>query len=71
MPSIAHWVDDMREAFGKEMIDAQIRKGMKGQATFYASENGHEIGSKQNVGQLIGWHPVTGCAMEVSKRGEE
>lgn len=47
MPSVAAFIDEMREAFGKEHIDGQIRKGMNGaKNTFYATENGHEIGTK-------------------------
>lgn len=46
MPQTAKWIDELREAFGKEEIDAQIRKGMKGEPTFWAKENGIEIGTK-------------------------
>lgn len=46
MPTVAKWIDELREAFGKEEIDAQIRKGMKGQPTFWASENGVEVGTR-------------------------
>ena len=46
MPQTAKWIDELREAFGKEEIDAQIRKGMKGEPTFWAKENGIEIGTR-------------------------
>ena len=46
MPKVAMFVDDMREAFGKDMIDAAIRGGMRGEGSFWARENGHEVGSK-------------------------
>lgn len=46
MPKVAAFIDDMREAFGKEMIDLQIRRGLKGEGTFYARENDVEVGSK-------------------------
>ncbi len=46
MPTVAQWIDELREAFGKEMIDTQIRKGMQGEGCFYARENGIEVGSR-------------------------
>jgi len=47
MPEVAAFIDAMREAFGKEHIDGQIRLGMQGaRNTFYATENGHEVGTK-------------------------
>lgn len=45
MPLTTSFVDRLREAFGREHIDAQIRRGIAGAGTFYARENGHEIGS--------------------------
>lgn len=44
------FIDQLREAFGKEMIDGQIRKGMHGEPAFWASENGHEIGTPVDSG---------------------
>lgn len=46
MPTVAGWIDDLRAAFGKELIDLQIRRGLKGEGTFYARENDVEVGSK-------------------------
>lgn len=46
MPKVTQFIDELREAFGKEMIDTQIRKGMQGEGSFYARENGIEIGSR-------------------------
>lgn len=46
MPRVAKWVDDLRAAFGQAYIDGAIRAGMKGQPVFWASENGHEIGTR-------------------------
>lgn len=46
MPETAAFIDALRGAFGKDEIDAQIKKGMRGLPGFYASENGHEIGTK-------------------------
>lgn len=34
MPTVAAFIDDLREAFGAEMINAAIRAGMDGQQTF-------------------------------------
>ena len=46
MPMTADFIDQLREVFGKDAIDAQIRNGMAGQPTFWASENGIEVGTK-------------------------
>jgi len=46
MPATAAFIDSMREAFGAEMINAAIKAGIDGQPTFYASENGQEIGTR-------------------------
>lgn len=45
MPEVAAFIDKMRDAFGKEHIDQQIRKGMRGEPVFFARENGHQIGT--------------------------
>ena len=45
MPEVAAFVDQMRDAFGKDEIDQQIRRGMRGEPTFYARESGHELGT--------------------------
>ncbi|MFC3340027.1 hypothetical protein [Paracandidimonas soli] len=46
MPETAAFIDRLRQTFGAESINRQIRAGMNGQPTFYAKENGHEIGTK-------------------------
>ena len=46
MPLTAAFVDQMRELFDRESVDAQIRAGMRGEPMFWASENGQEIGTK-------------------------
>lgn len=46
MPQVAAFVDEMREAFGVEEINAQIKLGMQGAQTFHASENGIEAGTR-------------------------
>lgn len=45
MPAVTTFIDQMRDAFGKDHIDQQIRRGIKGEQTFYAAENGKEIGT--------------------------
>lgn len=47
MPETAAFIDALREAFGAEVIDPSIRAGIKDKLpTFWASENGYEIGTK-------------------------
>lgn len=45
MPVVAAFIDDLRDAFGKDMIDAQIRIGIKGGQAFHAKEGGQSIGT--------------------------
>jgi len=45
MPLTAAFIDEMREAFGAESIDASIKAAVRdGKATFYAFENGIAVG---------------------------
>lgn len=53
MPVVSDWIDRMRDAFGKEHIDAQIRAGIKGKPVFFASENGHTVGTKPKRGWRV------------------
>lgn len=46
MPIVAEFIDECRKAFGTEMVNTQIKLGMQGAETFYASENGYEVGAK-------------------------
>lgn len=46
MPLCAEFIDACREVFGAAEINAAMRAGLDGQPTFYASENGHAIGTK-------------------------
>jgi len=46
MPMTAAFIDNLREAFGAEMINASIKGGLAGDGAFYAKENGIEIGSR-------------------------
>ena len=54
MPITAAWIDELRRVFGREYIDQQIRRGLKGDGVFQATENGHEIGRAPVCGVLIG-----------------
>lgn len=47
MPITATFIDTMRATFGASGIDAAIRSGMKGQPSFWACENGREVGTKR------------------------
>ncbi len=45
MPLVAAWIDDLRDAFGRDMIDGLIRKAtVEGLPTFYAREGGRTVG---------------------------
>ena len=45
MPQVAALIDRFRQTFGRTNIDDVIRRGIKGEPVFYASENGHTIGT--------------------------
>ena len=45
MPTVAAFIDDLRAAFGEEIIHNIIRAGLQGQPVFHASENGRQIGT--------------------------
>lgn len=48
MPETAAWIDTLRDAFGAESIEDAIRRGMAGEPTFYAIEQGREIGTRSS-----------------------
>lgn len=48
MPEVTAFIDSMREAFGKDHIDHQIRRGIRGEPVFFAQENGRQIGTPVN-----------------------
>ena len=68
MPKVAAFIDDMRAAFGAEGINASIKGGMAGVPTFYARENGHEIGTPLD---LAGRRVVRGEDMVVIRPKKE
>lgn len=45
MPVTAAWIDAMRRAFGAKVVDEAMRRGMRGEQGFHATENGHEVGT--------------------------
>ena len=52
MPQVAAIIDAFREAFGAEVVDAAIRRGIRGGQGFHAAENGHEVGTPVYRGVL-------------------
>lgn len=46
MPLVTEFIDEMRVAFGVDVINRAIKNGMAGGCDFYASENGQEVGNK-------------------------
>lgn len=50
MPTVAKFIDDLREAFGKADIDAVIRAGLKpdceASLRFFAAEGGQQFGRR-------------------------
>lgn len=53
MPVTAAFIDRLRDAFGAEAINRQIKSGINGAETFFAAENGVEIGSRPAPGISI------------------
>lgn len=46
MPETAAWIDQLRDAFGADVIVPIVRAGMNGEPVFYAIENGRTVGTK-------------------------
>lgn len=44
MPVVTLFIDECRAAFGVNTVNQQIRRGMHGEKTFFAAENGHTVG---------------------------
>ena len=68
MPTVAAIIDDLRDAFGADVINPSIKGGMAGVPTFYARENGHEIGTPLD---LAGRKVVGGEDMVISRPAKE
>ena len=45
MPGVAAFIDDLRDAFGEQHVNGAIRSGLQGRPHFWASENGHDLGT--------------------------
>ena len=45
MPLVTEFIDACRAAFGVASVNESIKAGMDGFPAFYASENGHEVGT--------------------------
>lgn len=45
MPTVAAWIDQARAALGADQINPGIKAGMDGQPTFWAEENGQQVGT--------------------------
>jgi len=70
MPTVAAWIDQLREAFGADQINPSIKAGIQGQPTFWAKENGLEAGTPhpnqknamERAADPLPHHPCNGCA---------
>jgi hypothetical protein len=63
MPTVAAWIDELREAFGADAINPAIRNGVAGGAQFYAEEGGQTIGCDA----MPGSHVVSAAHMVLAK----
>jgi hypothetical protein len=54
MPDVTSFVQALSDAFGADNIEAMIARGQAGEPTFYAKENGIEIGSR--IHEATSWH---------------
>lgn len=58
MPTVAGWVDDLREAFGREAVIPSIYAGTHGEADqFHATEGSHQVGTPFTESE--GWTTVS------------
>ena len=48
MPIVTAFIDECREAFGKDVVNQAIKAGIDGQETFWARENGIEVGTRMS-----------------------
>lgn len=63
MPTVAAWIDELREAFGADVINPAIRNGVAGGTHFYAEEGGQTIGCDA----IPGRHVVSAADMVLAK----
>jgi hypothetical protein len=45
MPKTAAFIDSIRKAFGEDHVNSLLRRVMRGEQVFHATENGFEIGT--------------------------
>lgn len=54
MPSTAAFLDSLRNTFGADMINGQIRQSVKnGKPTFWARENGNMLGTRDTSANSV------------------
>jgi hypothetical protein len=62
MPTVAGWVDELRDGFDAVAVNAAIRAALDGQPTFFATEGGAEVGTPldrpvaRECASCAGWH---------------
>lgn len=77
MPQTAAWVALLRDTFCDTpaevaAFNAQIRSGLDGQPTFYARENGREVGTKDHRQGVIPILPLKiAPAADLTQRGRK
>ena len=72
MPTVAAWIDDLREAFGADAINAAIRNGMAGGTHFHAEENGHTLGCEAMPGGVeVGLRDMVVLPAKKGGRGDD
>ena len=69
MPHTAAFIDSMRAVFGVDGVNDSIRRGMKGDATFWARENGHEVGTRDQRQGVVPVMPQVVVIGKGSARG--
>lgn len=71
MPKVMAFIDDLREAFGADEINALVKGGMAGVPTFWASEGGHEVGTRyvERGREISAADMVLGSNPEVMAKG--
>lgn len=45
MPEVAHFIDLLRDAFGRAAVDPSLSRGLDGEPVFFAVEGGRQIGT--------------------------
>lgn len=64
MPMVASMIDDLRREHGLLPVDRQIRRSLRGEAVFYAQENGSHIGTPQKRGAVEIYWDERGISQE-------